>query len=96
MATINGARALGLDDKIGTLTAGKRADLIAVRTDHLTMGVFTDPAHLLIEAAEEADVDTVMVDGRVLKRDGKLTALNVAQVMTDAASTLESVGKRIK
>ncbi len=96
MATINGARALGLENKVGSLTPGKRADVIAVRTDHLTMGVFTDPAHMLVEATEEADVDTVMVDGRLLKHHGSLTSLNVPQVMADAALTLADVGKRIQ
>jgi 5-methylthioadenosine/S-adenosylhomocysteine deaminase len=96
MATINGARTLGLEDKIGSLTPGKRADLIAVRTDHLTMGVFTNPGNMLVEATEEADVDTVMVDGRLLKHRGSLTSLNVPQVIADAALTLAEVGKRIK
>jgi cytosine/adenosine deaminase-related metal-dependent hydrolase len=96
MATVNGARALGLEDQIGSLSPGKRADVIMVRTDHLTMGVFTDPAHMLVEATEEADVDTVLVDGRILKRNGKLTAINPEQVMADAALSLESVGKRVK
>jgi cytosine/adenosine deaminase-related metal-dependent hydrolase len=58
--------------------------------------VFTDPAHMLVEATEEADVDTVLVDGRILKRNGKLTAINPEQVMADAALSLESVGKRVK
>ncbi len=95
MATIDGARALGLDDQIGSLKPGKRADLIMVRTDHLNMGVFTDPAHLLVEATEDADVDTVVVDGRILKRSGKLTAMNPEQVMAGAAASLEAVGKRV-
>ena len=95
MGTINGAKALGLDDKIGSLTPGKRADLIMVRTDRVSMGVFTDPAHMLIEAAEEADVDTVVIDGRILKRGGKLTAMDSAQVIAGAAATLEAVGKRL-
>jgi 5-methylthioadenosine/S-adenosylhomocysteine deaminase len=95
MGTIEGARALGLDGKIGSLTPGKRADIIMVRTDNLTMGVFTDPAHMLVEAAEEADVDTVVVDGRILKRGGKLTSLVPSQVIADAAASLEAVGKRI-
>ena len=95
MATIDGARALGLEDKIGSLVPGKRADIIMVKTGGLTMGVFTDPSHMLVEAAEEADVDTVMVDGRILKRAGKLTAMNVDQVIADATRTLEMVGKRL-
>ena len=55
MGTIDGARALGLDKQIGSLTPGKRADIIMVRTDGINMGVFTDPAHMLVEAAEEAE-----------------------------------------
>ena len=95
MGTINGARALGLDDKIGSLVPGKRADLIMVRTDRVSMGVFTDPAHMLVEAAEEADVDTVVVDGRILKRAGKLTAVVPEQVIEEAAASLAAVGKRL-
>ena len=95
MATLDGARVLGLDNQIGSLKPGKRADLIMVRTDHVTMGVFTDPTHMLVEATEEADIDTVMVDGRVLKRGGKLTSLVAEQVIADAAASLEAVGKRI-
>ena len=95
MGTIDGARALGLDSQIGSLTPGKRADVIMVRTDGVNMGVFTDPAHMLVEAAEEADVDTVVVDGRILKRGGRLTAVVPEQVIADAAASLEAVGKRI-
>jgi 5-methylthioadenosine/S-adenosylhomocysteine deaminase len=95
MGTIDGARALGLDSQIGSLTPGKRADVIMVRTDGVNMGVFTDPAHMLVEAAEESDVDTVVVDGRILKRGGKLTSLVPEQVIADAAASLEAVGKRI-
>jgi cytosine/adenosine deaminase-related metal-dependent hydrolase len=96
MGTIDGARALGLEAQIGSLTPGKRADVIMVRTDNLTMGVFTDPTHMLVEAAEESDVDTVIIDGRILKRGGKLAALDVPQVIEDAARTLVEVGRRIK
>lgn len=95
MGTINGARALGLDDKIGSLVPGKRADLIMVRTDRVSMGVFTDPTHMLVEAAEEADVDTVVVDGRILKRAGKLTAMVPEQVIQEAAASLEAVTRRL-
>jgi 5-methylthioadenosine/S-adenosylhomocysteine deaminase len=96
MGTINGARALGIDHLVGTLTPGKRADLIMVRTDVITMGVFTDPAHMIVEAVEPSNVDTVVVDGRILKRGGKFTALAEEQIIADAAATLVSVGKRVK
>ncbi len=94
-ATINGARALGIDHLVGSLTPGKRADLIAVRTDVITMGVFTDPTHMLVEAAEPSNVDTVVVDGRILKRAGKFTALAPEKIIAGAAASLEAVGKLV-
>jgi cytosine/adenosine deaminase-related metal-dependent hydrolase len=95
MGTIHGARALGIDDKVGSLTPGKRADLIMINTDVITMGVFTDPTHMVVEATEPANVDTVMIDGRILKRNGKFTALVSEQIISDAVATRERVRKRI-
>lgn len=96
MGTIHGARALGIDHLVGSLTPGKRADLIVVSTNTVTMGVFTDPTHMIVEAAEPANVDTVVVDGRILKRGGKFTALAAEQVIADSSATLEAVGKRVQ
>ena len=94
-ATINGARALGIDHLVGSLTPGKRADLIAIRTDVITMGVFTDPTHMLVEATEPANVDTVVVDGRILKRAGKFTSLLPEQIIAGASASLKAVSKRL-
>jgi len=96
IGTINGARALGIEHLVGSLTPGKRADLIMVQTDVITMGVFTDPTHMIVEAVEPSNVDTVVVDGRILKRGGKFTALAQEQIIADAAATLVSVGQRVK
>lgn len=96
IGTIHGARALGIEDKVGSLTPGKRADLILIQTNVINMGVFTDPAHMVVEAVEPSNVDTVMIDGRILKRGGKFTALVAEQIIEDAAATRERVGKRIK
>jgi cytosine/adenosine deaminase-related metal-dependent hydrolase len=95
MGTMGGARALGLDAHIGSLTPGKRADLILVRTDAINMAPMADPVRMIVQAAQPANVDTVMVDGRILKRDGKLTTLNVAKVMRDAAETITRVTAQI-
>jgi 5-methylthioadenosine/S-adenosylhomocysteine deaminase len=95
LATINGAKALRLDDKVGTLAPGKRADLILVRTDSLNMGVTpgANPTRLMISAQTE-DVDTVIVDGRILKRGGKLIGVDVAQVLREAAESIAGLRKR--
>ena len=68
LATSEGARSMGIGDKTGSLKPGKRADLIMVDTRGINLGVFGDPAHMLVTAAEPANVDTVVVDGRILKR----------------------------
>lgn len=91
LATIDGARSLGLGDVTGSLTPGKRADLIVVGTDGPNLGVLTDPVQMLVTAAQPANVDTVMVDGRILKRGGVLTTLDTAQINAGARQALGTV-----
>jgi cytosine/adenosine deaminase-related metal-dependent hydrolase len=95
IGTIDGARALGIDDRVGSLTPGKRADLIMVGTNTLNMGVFTDPTHLLVEATEPANVDTVVIDGRILKRHGQMVACTPAQIIAGATAAREEVTRRL-
>ena len=85
---------LGLDGQVGSLKPGKRADLIAVATDQLNMGLSTDAAHTLVECTQPANVETVVVDGRILKQAGKLTALQPAQIVREARTSLADVRKR--
>jgi cytosine/adenosine deaminase-related metal-dependent hydrolase len=91
MATIDAARGLGLDAVTGSLTPGKRADLIMIRADALNMAPFTDAPNMVAFAAQPANVDTVVVDGRVLKRDGRLTSLDAREVVREASAALERV-----
>ncbi len=91
LATIDGARTLGLDSVTGSLTPGKRADVIVVSADAPNLGVLTDPARLLVTAAQPANVDTVLADGRVLKRDGALTGYDVPEVTRLAREALAGV-----
>ena len=94
LGTIEGARSMGIDDKVGSLRPGKRADIIAVTTQALNMGAFVDPAHLLVGSALPENVDTVVVDGRILKRSGKLTALSAAKVVAEARKATEGIRQR--
>jgi len=91
LGTLDAAALLGLSDKIGSLVPGKRADLIAVSTNALNMGVFTDPARMLIECATPENVDTVVIDGRIVKRGGRLTEIDVPAVLAGARTSLSSV-----
>jgi cytosine/adenosine deaminase-related metal-dependent hydrolase len=71
-ATINGARMAGLDSQVGSLTPGKQADIILLRADDLAMFPVTDPMASVVMQGGVAQVETVLVAGRVVKRDGRL------------------------
>jgi cytosine/adenosine deaminase-related metal-dependent hydrolase len=96
LGTIEGARSMGIDDKVGSIKPGKRADLIMVNTRDVNMGVFTEPAHMLVTAASPANVDTVVVDGRILKRGGKLTAMDPARIVREANAANAALRQRAK
>jgi 5-methylthioadenosine/S-adenosylhomocysteine deaminase len=85
---------MGIDGSVGSLTPGKRADLVMVDTRAVNLAVLTEPAHLLVEAAQPANVDTVMIDGRVLKRGGRLTSIDVGAVVEQAARASAEVRRR--
>jgi len=65
-----------------------------VNAQDINLGVLTDPAQLLVEAAQPASVDTVVMDGRILKRRGKLTALDAWGIVRDASFALARVRRR--
>jgi len=94
LATIDGARTLGLGAVTGSLAVGKRADVIVVSAEAPNLGVLTDPARLLVTAASPRDVDLVVADGRILKRDGKLTTVDVQEVTRSARESLAGVLSR--
>ena len=91
MATIVGAQDLGLADKTGSLTPGKRADLILVRTGGTHLGNIGDPYDAIVQLAQPTDVDTVVVDGRILRRKGEFTALDYDKLLADAAQSVETL-----
>jgi 5-methylthioadenosine/S-adenosylhomocysteine deaminase len=71
-ATIEGARANGLDGKVGSLTPGKHADIIMLRTNRMNVTPLNDPVTAVVTSMDTGNVDTVMIAGRVMKRGGKL------------------------
>jgi 5-methylthioadenosine/S-adenosylhomocysteine deaminase len=94
LATIDGARSMGVGDIVGSLTPGKRADLIMVDTRAVNLAVLTEPAHMLVEAAQPANVDTVIIDGRVVKRGGRLSRVDVGDVVDSANRASTAVRRR--
>ena len=82
-ATVNGARAAGLEGEIGTLTPGKQADIIMVRTNGVAVFPVTNAIGTIVQAVERSDVDTVMVAGEIRKRAGKLVGVDVAKLQAE-------------
>jgi cytosine/adenosine deaminase-related metal-dependent hydrolase len=79
-ATIEGARANGLDKKIGTLTPGKEADIILLRTDLLNVMPMNNAVGAVVTSMTAQNVDTVLIAGKVMKRDGKLVGVDMNRV----------------
>ena len=97
-ATVYGARAAGLESEIGTLTPGKQADIIMVRTDGVAVFPVTNAIGTIVQAVERSDVDTVMVAGEIRKRAGKLVGVDVAKLHAEVNASrdylLEASGYR--
>jgi 5-methylthioadenosine/S-adenosylhomocysteine deaminase len=94
MATINGAVALGIDDQVGSLTAGKRADLIMIRADDLNVAPVVDVESTVVRSIQPSNVDTVMIDGRILKRGGDLVAHDPAEIVAAAEESALAIRRR--
>jgi 5-methylthioadenosine/S-adenosylhomocysteine deaminase len=86
-ATVNGARAAGLEREIGTLTPGKQADLIMVRTQGVAVFPVTNAIGTIVQAVERSDVDTVMVAGEIRKRAGQLVGVDVAKLTAEVTAS---------
>jgi 5-methylthioadenosine/S-adenosylhomocysteine deaminase len=91
MATIGGARALGLDALVGSLETGKRADLITVSTTGARQTPMYDPVSHLVYVARGGDVQTTIVNGRILMRDRDVKTLDRHAVLAAAARMAKQV-----
>ena len=83
LATLDGAVDLGIAEKTGSLTPGKRADIILIRTTDINMTPVGDPYEALVSLAQPTNVDTVIVDGRILRRSGRFAALDHARIVRE-------------
>ncbi|MFN8224283.1 MAG: amidohydrolase [Gaiellales bacterium] len=94
MATIEGARALGLDALIGSIEPGKRADFIVVRTDGPHWVPTFNPVANFVYASTGADVDTVVVAGRTLMEGRELVSIDEERVLAEARAAVDSLYER--
>src|SRR6476660_1361588 len=79
-ATVEGARANGLERKVGTLTPGKEADIILLRTDRLNVMPMNNAVGAVVTSMGPQNVDTVLIAGKVMKRNGKLVGVDIARL----------------
>jgi len=89
MATVNGARALGMENEFGSLEAGKKADIsiINLRKPHLApllLGEFSNVIANIVFAAQASDVETVLIDGRIVMEKRILKTVNEDEIMERA------------
>jgi cytosine/adenosine deaminase-related metal-dependent hydrolase len=94
MATINGARAMGLGEQIGSIEVGKRADFIIINMDKPHLTPCFDPVSTIVYAAHGSDVDTVVVDGKILMQNRKMLTLNEEEILENARVRSKQVAQR--
>lgn len=94
LATINAARTMGLDSEIGSIEIGKRADLQLVDMRRLGLTPVNDPLGTLIYHGHAKDVDTVMVDGRIVVRDGRLVDVDESAMLETAGVASDAAWRR--
>jgi cytosine/adenosine deaminase-related metal-dependent hydrolase len=94
--TINGANALGLGDRVGSLTPGKRADLILVGGPSIEQHPHVNPYATLVFQTNADDVRTVLVDGRIVKRDGVLTITDRAALTAEVDAASDRILGRVR
>jgi len=91
MATIGGAQLIGLENKIGTIEKGKKADIIIISTKTPHMTPIYNPYSQIVYSATGADVRDVIINGRIVYRDRQFTTLDKAEILNE----VEKIGQRI-
>lgn len=93
-ATVEGARAIGQDSRIGTLTPGKQADIVLIRATDLNLAPVMDPVAAVVLAAHEGNVDTVLVAGRRRKSGGQLVDIDTDAIVGAARDSQQAILRR--
>jgi 5-methylthioadenosine/S-adenosylhomocysteine deaminase len=91
MATLNGARALGLESELGSLAVGKKADFVVVDFRRAHLMPAPDPLGNLVHTGMGRDVEHVFVDGRAIVRDGRAILVDQDAILADAARVAQKL-----
>ncbi|NKS55580.1 amidohydrolase family protein [Rhodococcus hoagii] len=95
-STVNAADALGLGDRVGSLTPGKRADVLIIGGPNVEQHPRVDPYATLVFQTSANDVRTVLIDGRIVKRDGVLTVADRSSLTSAASAASERILGRVR
>jgi 5-methylthioadenosine/S-adenosylhomocysteine deaminase len=95
MATLGGAEVLGLDDQIGSLTPGKKADVIIINPETVNFAPKVDWVGQLVFNGQPRNVETVFVNGRALMRNGRFVGVNADKVIDEAQAAVERIDARL-
>ena len=96
MATLGGAKAVGLEEVIGSITPGKKADLLITRCDSTRLAPVHDPVGALVLYANGSDVDTIFIDGVLVKSEGKLTNVDWPKVRGELRASAAAIMEKAK
>ena len=91
MATINGARAIGKENLIGSLEVGKKADFISIDTNSPRLVPNTNPVSTVVYSACGMDVDNVVIDGKIVVQDRVIKTMNEQEILDQAKKTVLQV-----
>jgi cytosine/adenosine deaminase-related metal-dependent hydrolase len=94
IATLGGAQAAHLDHLVGSLTPGKRADIVVLNTRTLNAGPVGNATGAVVQLMDTGNVETVLVDGRIVKRDGRLLGVDVDSVLARLSQSAERLHAR--
>jgi cytosine/adenosine deaminase-related metal-dependent hydrolase len=96
MATIGGARALGISDQVGSLETGKKADLITINTDVPHLTPIWNPVATVVFATQGADVHTVVIDGKIVVQNHEILTLDEKAIVAEARRRTPEIARRAK
>jgi cytosine/adenosine deaminase-related metal-dependent hydrolase len=94
MATIDGARSCGLDDRVGSITPGKEADVVLIRADDLNLAPLNQAVASIVVMGHPGNVDSVLVGGRFVKKHGRMMSVDVSAVLEGATRSRDSLLER--
>ncbi len=96
MATLHGARVVGMEDELGSLEKGKKADIILINTKKLHLTPVHNPISNIVYAACGSDVDTVIINGKIVMIRRKVLTLNERKILEEAKERGGAIVQRVK